>query len=745
MRIQSSGSNGTPKGIGHRRGTQRRAGSGNSFLDQKLILVLAAVAATIFALGLMLGTHVFGSLPESHTSAASSVSRTSSLNNAASSPLVAATSKIAASDVQRLIMESAAAEAFEKEDHRQEEEALKHGDKKLALHLRGALVPGDPNYNPHHHIDDALEDVDDPLNSNQEIIGGEEEKQENLIENMHHQFAEALEHEKHAIDSAVKEGVNKLKETAAGVAKKVALRGAIKVDGTTTTTGSLPHYPYMRTLVPESYDFTKYEPLGGNRFIEYLEGDSPYAITDSLREQSDNLARSRRVHVLNAMKHIWKNYKEYAFGMDELHPISHRGSANWGGMGTTLVDSLDTLWLMGMKDEFWEAKDWVRDHLSHEKVGDVSGFETTIRSLGGLLSAYDLSGDKVFLDKADDLGERLFKAYDSPSGLPKGSVNLQYGRAKNFGWVGNAYILAEVGTQQIEYRYLSKATGKQEYAKKSEKVFDILDKITPDDGLLFEKLKDEGKGKASFASDKTSFGAMGDSTYEYMIKLWIQGGRKEGKYRKMWDKAMEGLHSQLVQKSTPNGLTYIADRKHGRLDHKMDHLVCFMGGSLALGAYTDPSGIDSSRAKRDLKTAKALTYTCYQMYARTKTGISSEFVKFSGGDDFQVPSSAPYYILRPEVVEAFYYLSVLTGDPIYREWGWEVFQSIEKYCKTKYGYGSLHNVNDPSMEPEDRMESFFLAETLKYLYLLFDPDSDIDILNKHVFNTEAHPVKIFEN
>ncbi len=369
---------------------------------------------------------------------------------------------------------------------------------------------------------------------------------------------------------------------------------------------------------------------------------------------------------------------------------------------------------MGMKDEFWEARDWVRDHLSHDNVGDVSGFETTIRSLGGLLSAYDLSGDKVFLDKADDLGAKLFKAYDTPSGLPKGSINLRNGKSHNSAWNGNAYILAEVGTQQIEYRYLSRATGKKDYDEKSMKVFDILDKITPKDGLLFEKLKDERNGKASFVSQKTSFGAMGDSTYEYMIKLWIQGGRKEAKYRKMWDKAMAGFHTQLLRKSTPNGLTYIADRNNGRLEHKMDHLACFMGGSLALSAYTDPSGIDSSSAKRDLKAAKALTYTCYQMYARTKTGISPEFVKFSIGDDFEVPQSAPFYILRPETVEAFYYLSVLTGDPIYREWGWEVFQSIEKYCKTEYGYGSLRNVNNPSDEPEDKMESFFLAETLKY-------------------------------
>jgi mannosyl-oligosaccharide alpha-1,2-mannosidase len=94
-----------------------------------------------------------------------------------------------------------------------------------------------------------------------------------------------------------------------------------------------------------------------------------------------------------------------------------------------------------------------------------------------------------------------------------------------------------------------------------------------------------------------------------------------------------------------------------------------------------------------------------------------------------VPSDAPYYILRPEAVEAFYYLSKLTGDPIYREWGWEVFQSIEKYCKTKYGYASIKDVNKPG-SVEDRMESFFIAETLKYLYLLFDPDSEIDILSK---------------
>ena len=91
----------------------------------------------------------------------------------------------------------------------------------------------------------------------------------------------------------------------------------------------------MTLPISTTYNFQQYEPLGGNRFVEYKNGDSPYQITKTLISQSDELARSRRYHVKEAMKHIWTNYKAYAFGMDELHPISKRGTSNWGGMGTT--------------------------------------------------------------------------------------------------------------------------------------------------------------------------------------------------------------------------------------------------------------------------------------------------------------------------------------------------------------------------------------------------------------------------
>jgi len=490
-------------------------------------------------------------------------------------------------------------------------------------------------------------------------------------------------------------------------------------------------------------EIANYTPLGGGRYADYKNGDNVFSPLNSVKKQeADDLARARRHHIRNAMKHAWEGYRKYAWGNDELHPQSNHGNNNWGGMGTTLVDSLDTLWLMGMKKEFWEARDWVKDHLTCDRTGSVSVFETTIRSLGGLLSAYDWSGDKVFLEKAEDLGQRLFHAVeDSPSGLPYGQTTLNGHRSNNAGWLGGAVLLAEVGTIQVEFRYLSEVIHKKVYAEKVNKVFDVLGNMSSKDGLYPYELN--MNQPVSFRNDVLTFGAMADSFYEYLLKCWLQGGKKETKFRKMYDKAMDGMHNQLLFTSRPDGLTYIADKNGHSINHKMDHLACFMAGSLALGAYTHPDGLHSAKAQRDLKTGKALAYTCYQMYARMKTGISPEAVQFNvHGDDLAPVGNAPFYILRPETLESFFILNYLTGDPTYREWGWEVFKSIEKYCRTNTAYGGVKNVNRIA-EPENRMESFFLAETIKYAYLLQDPDTEVDILNKHVFNTEAHPTRIF--
>mmetsp|Transcript_229 Transcript_229/g.354 ORF Transcript_229/g.354 Transcript_229/m.354 type:complete len:1118 (-) Transcript_229:29-3382(-) len=495
----------------------------------------------------------------------------------------------------------------------------------------------------------------------------------------------------------------------------------------------------IRRNIPQQI-IEPYVHRGGNRYKEYTDGRHKPFVSTQLKQQSDNMARKRRTFVRNAMKHVWDGYKTYAWGKDELLPLSAKGRDNWGGMGTTLVDSLSTLWLMGMKVEFWEARDWVRDHLSHDHVGAVSVFETTIRSLGGLLSAYDFTQDKAFLEKADDLGSRLSKAFHSPSGIPYSETTLNGDKSYNTVWHSKDAILSELGTLQLEFRYLAKVTGNNDYATLVNRIYDIMEPLQPPDTGLFPLFIGNKGSKPDFGNARISLGAMGDSFYEYLLKVWLQGGKKEDNYRRMYDKAMDGVHKYLVQEQ-PGVLTYIAEMNNGRINRKMDHLSCFMGGTLALGAYTNPDGLNSDRAQRDLRLGKALAYTCYQMYAQSNTGIAPEYVRFSDKNDLQLSKHAPYYILRPEAAETFFILHTLTGDPTYREWGWEIFQAIEHHCKTDIGYASLVDVNNPEAGQNDKMESFFLAETLKYLFLLQDPDTELD-LEERVFNTEAHPLRL---
>ena len=165
----------------------------------------------------------------------------------------------------------------------------------------------------------------------------------------------------------------------------------------------------------------------------------------------------------------------------------------------------------------------------------------------------------------------------------------------------------------------------------------------------------------------------------------------------------------------------------------MDHLVCFAPGMLALGADSEP---------RHMELAELLMETCYRMYSEQPTGLAPEIATFPGGDKVGASPGARHSLLRPETVESLFVLHQLTRDPIYREWSRKIFEAIEKHCKTSVGYGALPDVRSSNRRPDDRMESFFLAETLKYLYLIQDPHHPIDIVNGYVFNTEAHPLRI---
>ncbi|KAL9664755.1 hypothetical protein QQ045_020162 [Rhodiola kirilowii] len=447
--------------------------------------------------------------------------------------------------------------------------------------------------------------------------------------------------------------------------------------------------------------------------------------------KDDPLDIQRREKVKEAMLHAWTSYETYAWGQDELQPQTKNGVNSFGGLGATLVDSLDTLFIMGLKEQFQKAREWVAKSLDFNKDHEASVFETTIRVVGGLLSAYDLSGDHMFLDKAIDIADRLLPAWDTPSGIPYNIINLAHGNAHNPGWTGGDSILADSGTEQLEFFALSQRTGDKKYQEKAERVIFNINKTFPDDGLLPIYINPTS-GSTSYST--ITFGAMGDSFYEYLLKVWVQGNRSTSvlPYREMWEKSMKGLQS-LVRKSTPSSFAYICEKTGSSLTHKMDELACFAPGMLALGSV----GYDDEQSKNYLSLAEELAWTCYNFYQSTPTKLAGENYFFNAGEDMSVGTS--WNILRPETVESLFYLWRITGNKTYQEWGWNIFQAFEKKSRIESGYVGLKDVN--TGDKDNMMQSFFLAETLKYLYLLFSPPSTIS-LDEWVFNTEAHPLKI---
>ncbi|KAF7687532.1 mannosidase, alpha, class 1B, member 1b [Silurus meridionalis] len=452
-----------------------------------------------------------------------------------------------------------------------------------------------------------------------------------------------------------------------------------------------------------------------------------------------SIAESRQEAVREAFRHAWKGYKEFAWGHDELKPIS-KSYTEWFGLGLTLIDALDTMWILGLKKEFEEAREWVATHLSFGKNVDVNLFESTIRILGGLLSTYHLTGDSLFLEKAKEIGSRLMPAFGTPSKIPYSDVNIGTGVAHPPRWTSDSTV-AEVTTIQLEFRELSRLTGDPKYQNAVMEVMKQVHKLEGKHDGLVPMFINTNNGQFTHLGVYT-LGARVDSYYEYLLKQWIQGGKTEKDLLEDYMQVVEGIKKNLLKKSSPLGLTFVGELSHGHFSPKMDHLVCFLPGTLALGAH---NGLPVEH----MELAQQLMETCYQMYAQMETGLSPEIVHFNmqpgSTQDVDVKPADRHNLLRPETVESLFYLYRFTKDKKYQSWGWEIFQNFNKYTRVDSGgYTSINNVRDPqSPSPRDKMESFFLGETLKYFYLLFSDNLDLINLDKYIFNTEAHPLPIW--
>ena len=547
-----------------------------------------------------------------------------------------------------------------------------------------------------------------------------------------------------------------------------------------------------------------------------------------------------------AFLHAWNGYERFAFGSDELRPLSHTSSDRWGGLSISMVDAMDTMWLMQLEAPYERARNWLVANYAKKlrEGGDAPFFEVTIRALGGLLSAHVLTGDEAMLNLAADVGQRLAPALSqSPSGIPYCTVHLVLGNAScPSSELGESIPLAELGSVQLEFAALQSAlsaTVPRHSAPSlpdADRALRAVRRLPALYGLYPSRMRPQSGGPAS---KEVGFGSGTDSFYETLLKRWIQGGKREAWLQAMYRDSLVGLR-RLLRRSYPSNLLFLGranggevgtgrPRSHVMRDmHTFEHLTCFVPGMLALGAHHQ-AGLN---ATWEWEVARELVRTCSILYERQPARLGPERVAFVTAaaaraaeeerrdghswqtEDYDVHDDQ--WPLRPEYVESLYIMhtldplvkqerkhggddgdngagsaeasSVKSGDgkgddskggdgeggegvkggagdgvgrtqgvaPSYRALGVRMLEAIERQCRTAHAYCALRSTAEeaPATVAEDHssnsaprkahansLESFFFAETLKYLYLLFTEPDTLPVsfdLDRFVLTTEAH-------
>jgi mannosyl-oligosaccharide alpha-1,2-mannosidase len=555
---------------------------------------------------------------------------------------------------------------------------------------------------------------------------------------------------------------------------------------------------------PEKYPVTEFSalPTGPSKTIPRIQFD--FSQNPETPEQK-RIREERRDKVKESFLHSWHGYKKHAWGKDEIAPVSGTSRDAFGGWGATLVDAMDTLWIMRLKKDFEETVDFAsKIDFTTNTEESLNVFETTIRYLGGLMAAYDLSGAKypVLLNKAKELGDILYSAFDTPNRMPV--CRWQWKKAAIGGSLEAAEttLLAEFGSLTLEFTRLSQLTGDNKY-------FDAVQRVTSHMNLGQNSTSIPGlwptvvnAKKPAFEYNHFTFGGMADSTYEYLPKEYLLLGGQDSQYQTMYETAIEAgkqhlffrpmiptnsdiLYSGNAQLSSPSEAE-LNDTFKTYLDPQGQHLTCFVAGMVAIGSriFSRPS---------DLPIAKRLLEGCLWAYAATPSGLMPETfhllpchtssdllpkestecdwsdakwytaIAHHHGSDTATKDLTPIergkliakeknllpgfvdhgdnrYILRPEAIESVFILYRITGERRYQEAAWQMFLSIEKATRTDVAHAAVHDVRVGVPAQSDRMESFWLAETLKYFYLVFAEAEEVS-LDEWVLNTEAHPFR----
>ncbi|XP_025015053.1 alpha-mannosidase I MNS5 isoform X2 [Ricinus communis] len=422
--------------------------------------------------------------------------------------------------------------------------------------------------------------------------------------------------------------------------------------------------------------------------------------------------RQMREKVRKMFYHAYENYMTYAFPHDELKPLSKSFTdslselgnlklehlpQHYNGSALTLIESLSSLIILGNYTEFERAVLWLSENLTFDVDARVNLFECNIRVLGGLVSAHLLANDfsnrlaqgsykNQLLVLAEDLGQRFLPAFATPTGLPYAWINLKYGVLEN--------ETTETSTSGCALRALRKLWSMRSSLNLLGTTLDVT--------------------TGEWIEHSSGIGAGVDSFYEYLYKAHILFGKED-----FW----RIFHSAYiaVQKYFRHGPWYHeADMRTGKATYwQLTSLQAFWPGLQVL--VGDIAAANSSHREF--------------FYVWKKFGVLPERYLL---DHQTVHPTEKYYPLRPELAESTFYLYQATKDPWYIQVGESIVNALDLYTKVEGGFASIRDVT--TMQREDHQHSFFLAETCKYLYLLFDDSFLVD--RNYIFTTEGHPLPV---
>ncbi|RDA90629.1 hypothetical protein CP533_2774 [Ophiocordyceps camponoti-saundersi (nom. inval.)] len=490
--------------------------------------------------------------------------------------------------------------------------------------------------------------------------------------------------------------------------------------------------------------------------------------------ESEAEARTR-IHRLAEVRKLfqanWASYRRLAWGRDALLPIAGKGRDQFGGWAATLVDSLDTLWIMGLRSEFDEAAAAVASlDFGKATTNRINIFETNIRYLGGLLAAYDVSLRPALLAKAVELGDLLYGAFNTVNGMPVDFIDLDAARTGQGLETEARVVAASPGTLSLELTRLSQLTGDAKYYDAATAVMDVFRRgqnrtRLPGAWPMFVSMRHANV----VDGEAFTLGGSVDSLFEYLPKMHqLLAGR--GGYDDMFHAfasvadrhfffrpMLPGRQDVLLPGNINMGLS------GPMLDPETEHLTCFLGATFALaGRLLDRADY--------VDLGDKLTRGFMLAYSSFPTGIMPErLATMPCRDRSDCPwdeklwrssrdaspewkphlplgfthAKDPRYLLRPEAIESVFYLYRITGRGEFRDAAWDMFQAVNKGTRTEFANAAVLDVTKAEfpLPKEDYMESFWLAETLKYFYLVFSPP-DIISLDQFVLNTEAHPFRV---